>query len=80
MFMYRDASLIVDDSSALAGMITDTEITSRVVAKHVDAASTSISTVMTSNPTCVARTDSAMRCGCYVDNGQESLPTPSVGS
>lgn len=74
-----DAALVVNESGALAGMITDTDMTRRVVVKHVDAASTSVSTVMTLNPTCVARTDSAMRYGRYVDNGRESLPTRSGG-
>ena len=73
------AALVVNGSGASAGIITDTDITRRVVAKHVDTASTSISTVMTLNPTCVAMTDSAMRNGRYVDDGRESLPTPSGG-
>ena len=72
-----DAALVVNESGALAGIITDTDITRRMVAKHVDAASTSISTLMTSNSTCVARTDSALRYGRYVDHGRELLPAPS---
>ena len=71
-----DAALVVKESGALAGIVTDSDITGRLVAKHVDAASTSLSTVMTLNPTCVA-TPSAMRNGQYVDHGRESLPAPS---
>ena len=67
-----DAALVVNESgAALAGITTDTDMTRRMVAKHVDAASTSISTVMTPNLTCVAMTDSALRYRRYVDDGRE---------
>ena len=46
------------------------------MAKHVDTASTSISTVMTPNPTCVAMTDSAMDAimSTMVENHFRHLP------
>ena len=45
------------------------------MAKHVDTASTSISTVMTPNPTCVAMTDLAMDAmSTMVENHFRRLP------
>ena len=55
-----DAALIVNDSGGLAGIITDTDVTRRVVAKQLPAGSTNVSDVMTANPTCVSMSDSAM--------------------
>jgi len=70
-----DASLIVDDEGGLAGIITDTDITRRLVAKHLDAASTSVSKVMTPNPTCVSMLDSAMDAmTTMVENHFRHLP------
>ena len=70
-----DASLVVDASGSLAGIITDTDITRRVVAKHVAACSTSISMVMTPNPTCVHMQDSAMGAlSTMVENHFRHLP------
>ena len=70
-----DASLVVSESGGLAGIITDTDITRRVVAKHVDAASTSVAAVMTPNPTCVAMSDSAMDAmSTMVENHFRHLP------
>ena len=53
------ACLIVNKDGTLAGILTDTDITRRVVAKYVDPASTSVSQVMTRDPTCVCMSDSA---------------------
>ena len=70
-----DASLVVDVSGGLAGIITDTDITRRVVAKDVDAASSAISFAMTPNPTCVSMTDSAMDAlSTMVENHFRHLP------
>ena len=69
------ASLIVNDEGGLAGIITDTDITRRLVAKHLDAASTSVSKVMTPNPTCVSMLDSAMDAmTTMVENHFRHLP------
>jgi signal-transduction protein with cAMP-binding, CBS, and nucleotidyltransferase domain len=54
------ASIVVDDQGGLAGILTDTDVTRRVVAKNVDPATTDVSEVMTPNPTCVKLADSAM--------------------
>jgi CBS domain-containing protein len=54
------ASVIVDSKGGLAGILTDTDVTRRVVAKNVDPATTDVSEVMTPNPTCVKLADSAM--------------------
>jgi signal-transduction protein with cAMP-binding, CBS, and nucleotidyltransferase domain len=70
-----DASLVVDAGGALAGIITDTDITRRVVAKHLDTESTPISEVMTSNPTCVQMKDPAMDAlTVMVENHFRHLP------
>jgi len=70
-----DASLVVDHSGALAGIITDTDITRRVVAKDLDPASSTVSVAMTPNPTCVSMSDSAMDAlGTMVDNHFRHLP------
>ncbi|OEU09579.1 CBS-domain-containing protein, partial [Fragilariopsis cylindrus CCMP1102] len=69
------ASLIVNDEGGLAGIITDTDITRRLIAKHLDAASTSVSKVMTPNPTCVSMLDSAMDAmTTMVENHFRHLP------
>eukprot|EP00986_Skeletonema_menzelii_P015302 scaffold11485_cov74-Skeletonema_menzelii.AAC.1 len=47
-----DAAIITDESGGLAGIITDTDVTRRVVAKHLPASSTRVSEVMTANPSC----------------------------
>jgi CBS domain-containing protein len=55
-----DAALLVDASGTLVGVITDTDITRRLVAKQLPSASTHASAIMTPNPTCVSMSDSAM--------------------
>jgi signal-transduction protein with cAMP-binding, CBS, and nucleotidyltransferase domain len=69
------ASLVVNNEGGLAGIITDTDITRRLVAKQLKASSTSISKVMTPNPTCVSLTDSAMDAmTTMVENHFRHLP------
>ncbi|EJK66050.1 hypothetical protein THAOC_13058, partial [Thalassiosira oceanica] len=55
-----DAAIITDSNGGLAGIITDTDVTRRVVAKQLPAKSTNVSNVMTVNPTCVSMNHSAM--------------------
>jgi CBS domain-containing protein len=55
-----NACVVVNEHGVLEGILTDTDITRRVVAKFVDPGSTAVSEVMTPNPMCVAMTDSAM--------------------
>jgi len=70
-----DASIITGKNGGLAGIITDTDITRRVVAKYLDPASTSVNDVMTANPTCVSMSDSAMDAmGTMVENHFRHLP------
>jgi signal-transduction protein with cAMP-binding, CBS, and nucleotidyltransferase domain len=70
-----DASLIVSDEGGLAGIITDTDITRRLVARQLDASKTCVSEVMTPNPTCVSMSDSAMDAmTIMVENHFRHLP------
>jgi len=55
-----DAAIITNNRGGLAGIITDTDVTRRVVAKQLSASTTLVSSVMTANPTCVTMSDSAM--------------------
>ena len=60
---------------ALPVSITDTDVTRRVVAKHLDPSGTGVSDVMTSNPTCVSMSDSAMDAlATMVENHFRHLP------
>ena len=69
------ASILVDEYGGLAGILTDTDITRRVVAKNIDPSTTNVSEVMTPNPTCVATSDSAMEAlMTMVDNHFRHLP------
>ena len=49
-----DAAIIPGINGGVSGIITDTDVTRRVVAKHLDPSITGVSEVMTANPTCVA--------------------------
>ncbi|KAL7551539.1 hypothetical protein ACHAWF_014727, partial [Thalassiosira exigua] len=70
-----DAALIVNADGGLAGIITDTDVTRRVVAKQLPAGSTYVSSVMTANPTCVSMSDSAMEAlVTMVENRFRHLP------
>jgi CBS domain-containing protein len=69
------ASLITANNGALAGIMTDTDITRRVIAKYLDPNRTGVSNVMTKNPTCVATGDSAMDAiAKMVENKFRHLP------
>jgi len=69
------ASLVVNGEGSLAGIITDTDITRRLVARHLDASTTSVSKVMTPNPTCVSMSDAAMDAmTTMVENHFRHLP------
>merc|ERR1712127_109391 len=68
-------ALIVNDRGGLAGIITDTDVTRRVVAKQLPAGLTNVSAVMTANPTCVSMSDSAMEAlVTMVENRFRHLP------
>ena len=54
-----DAALLVSKSGALSGIVTDNDMTRRVVAASVDV-ETSVSDVMTKDPQCVSADDSGM--------------------
>jgi len=70
-----DASLVIDSSGNLAGIITDTDITRRVVAKCLVIKTTPICEVMTPNPKCVSMSDSAMDAmTTMVENHFRHLP------
>jgi len=55
-----DASLVVHPEGSVAGILTDTDFTRRVVARDLDPSTTAVSEVMTPDPTCVSTTDSGM--------------------
>ena len=71
-----DATIVVDSSQGtLAGILTDVDVTRRVVAKSVDPGATYVSDVMTADPTCVAMSDSAMDAmALMVENHFRHLP------
>jgi len=77
-----DASIVVNNYGDLAGIITDTDVTRRVVAKQLPVSTTSVSDVMTPNPTCVSVSDSAMDAlVTMVENRFRHLPvTDESGS
>mmetsp|Transcript_29118 Transcript_29118/g.58488 ORF Transcript_29118/g.58488 Transcript_29118/m.58488 type:complete len:1958 (-) Transcript_29118:922-6795(-) len=70
-----DAAIITDNSGGLAGIITDTDVTRRVVAKQLPASSTRVSDVMTANPSCVSMSDPATEAMVtMVENRFRHLP------
>lgn len=70
-----NACVVIDERGALAGILTDTDITRRVVAKHLNPATSAVSEVMTPNPTCVGMADSAMEAlAIMVENHFRHLP------
>ncbi|GMH90188.1 hypothetical protein TL16_g11690, partial [Triparma laevis f. inornata] len=70
----HDACLIVGEDGGLAGIVSDTDIVRRVVAKHVDHGD-SIDGIMTPKPTCVSMSDSAVDAlGTMVENHFRHLP------
>jgi len=56
----RDSAILVDADGELKGILTDTDITRRVVAQGVDVNETCVADVMTPNPKCVDQNGSAM--------------------
>ena len=69
------ASLVIGVDGNLAGIITDTDVTRRLVAKELDAAVTNVSNVMTPNPTVVSVNDPAMDAlSTMVENHFRHLP------
>ena len=75
-----DATLIVGEEGGLAGIVSDTDIVRRVVAKHLDHSS-AIEEVMTPNPTCVEMSDSALDAlGMMIDNHFRHLPVLDGGN
>ena len=54
------AVIIVDNNASLAGIFTERDLVNRVVAKGLDAASTPLKQVMTTNPDTLAPGDTAM--------------------
>ena len=75
-----NASIVVDElSGQLVGIVTDTDFTRRVVSKSLDASRTSVSSVMTPNPTCVSMADLAVDAlTTMVENHFRHLPVVDV--
>ena len=70
-----NAAILLRQDGCLSGIITDTDVTKRVVAKDVVPGTTSVSEVMTPNPTCVNISDSAMDAlATMVENRFRHLP------
>ena len=70
-----DAALLVDGRGQLSGIITDNDITRRVVAQFIDPLITCVDSVMTKNPKCVQEDDSALDAlEMMVDNRFRHLP------
>jgi CBS domain-containing protein len=70
-----DAALLIDSKGQLSGIITDNDITRRVVSQFVDPKITCVDVVMTKNPKCVQEDDSALDAlEMMVDNRFRHLP------
>jgi CBS domain-containing protein len=70
-----DAALLVNAEGGLSGIITDNDITRRVVSQYVDPSSTLVSAVMTKAPKFVHPDDSALDAlEMMVDNKFRHLP------
>jgi myosin heavy subunit len=70
-----DAALLLDDEGMLSGIITDNDITRRVVAQFVDVNEELVDKVMTKSPKCVKSDDSALDAlEMMVDNRFRHLP------
>ena len=68
------ASLIIGQFG-LAGILTDTDVTRRLIAKDLNASRTNVAKVMTANPPVVSMKDSAMDAlGTMVENHFCHLP------
>ncbi len=53
------AMIVVDDESNITGIVTERDMTQRVIAQGIDAESTPISKIMTANPDTLSPDDSA---------------------
>ena len=53
------AMIVVDDDSNITGIVTERDMTQRVIAQGIDAQSTAISKIMTANPDTLSPDDSA---------------------
>ena len=70
-----DAALLINSKGQLSGIITDNDITRRVVSQFVDPLATCVDSVMTKNPKCVQDDDSALDAlEMMVDNRFRHLP------
>jgi len=72
-----DASLVIDASGALAGIITDTDITRRVVAKDVDPASRFLDSVCRHDAESHVCVHVGLGNGRSWYNGRQSLSSPT---
>jgi len=71
----ESAGIVVGPGNSLLGILTDTDITRRLVGKRLDPHNTLITSVMTSSPTCVSKNDSAMDAlTIMVENRFRHLP------
>jgi len=70
-----DAVLLIGAAGGLSGILTDNDMTRRVVSQYLDPTSTSVHDVMTKNPKCVHMEDSALDAlEMMVDNRFRHLP------
>ena len=53
------AMIVVDENSNITGIVTERDMTQRVLAKGVDPVATAVSTIMTANPDTLSPDDSA---------------------
>ena len=69
------ASLVIGVNGGLSGIITDTDVTRRLVARDLPAGTTNVAKVMTANPTVVSMKDPAMDAlSTMVENHFRHLP------
>jgi CBS domain-containing protein len=73
--------LIIDGGgSHILGIVTERDLMTRVLAKALDPAATSVSSVMTSNPDCVApETKVADAVLMMIERGYRHLPIVAAG-
>eukprot|EP01035_Chromulina_nebulosa_P019233 gene19233-25084_t len=70
-----DAALLINNEGVLSGIITDNDLTRRVVSTYLNTLDTKANSVMTKNPKCVLTTDSAIDAlEMMVDNHFRHLP------
>ena len=70
-----NAALLTGKNGKINGIITDNDLTRRVVAKYIDPSESTVSAVMTKSPKCVSMEDSALDAlEMMVDNKFRHLP------